>query len=418
MNRSASGASFAVGDEVSSLRDTGVSLTPLSQPVAANIRIILDMIRTHLEMDVAFLAEFSENLRVFRGVSAGRDNPPIRVGDMHPLGASYCQKIVDCALPELIPDTADVPLTATLPETAEIPIGAHLSVPVRFGDGHVYGTLCCFSFLPKPALGQSELELLHKMAGLTANMLAADFTAYQRRRRQRKLVEAAMAAGDPNIVFQPIVDLETREVLGFEALSRFASEPHRSPDKWFADANAASIGNRLELLAAQRAIAESRILAAEMSININLSPQTILTADLAPLITSMDPRRLVIEITEHAPIEDYSDVETALKALRNAGVRIAIDDAGAGYASLSHVLRLQPDIIKFDTSLTRGIDADPRRVAMVGALVEYSRRTGTVVVAEGVETIEEETALRAIGVTKGQGYLFGRPLPAADLVRG
>lgn len=406
------------GGEVNSSRDAGVSVTPLSQQVAANIDIILDLIRSLLKMDVAFIAEFSDNVRIFRAVSALPDKSPIRAGDVHPLAAGYCQKVVDRSLPELIPDTAEVPLAVSLPETSAVPIGAHLSVPVRFRDGLVYGTLCCFSFLPQPRLGQSELDMLHKLAGLMANILASDFSAYQLRRRQRNLVEAALASGDPSIVFQPVVDLVTRKLLGHEALSRFTSEPQRSPDKWFADANSAGIGSRLELFAAQRALEEGQALPSSLSISVNLSPQTILKNDLTPLMSSIDPGRLVIEITEHLPIDDYADVEAALKSLRNAGVRIAIDDAGAGYASLLHVLRLQPDIIKFDISLTRGIDTDQRRIAMVGALVEYSRRTGTTIVAEGVETQAEEATLRAIGVHRGQGYLFGRPQPAADIVRG
>ena len=400
---------------MNSLRDSSASPTPLSAPVAANVNIILDTLRSHLRMDVAFLAEFAETARVFRGVSAAPDNPPIRAGDVHPLGAGYCQKIVDRALPELIPDTSAVPLTASIPETASIPIGAHLSVPVRFGDGHVYGTLCCFSYLPRLTLGQAELDLLHRLAGLTANMLAGDFRAHQRRRKLRKIVETALAAGDPRIAFQPIVELPTRGIVGFEALSRFASMPLRSPDKWFADASEAGIGKRVEMFAAQRAILESRRLPASASVSVNLSPATILASDLMPLLSMVEPARLVIEITEHAPIDDYAPVEAALRSIRQAGVRIAIDDAGAGYASLSHVLRLQPDIIKFDTSLTRGIDSDQRRVAMVGALVEFSRRTGTLVVAEGVETSEEERVLCELGVDRAQGYFYGRPVLAADI---
>lgn len=97
-------------------------------------------------------------------------------------------------------------------------------------------------------------------------------------------------------------------------------------------------------------------------------------------------------------------------------MQIAIDDAGAGYASLQHVLRLQPDIIKFDISLTRDIDTDPLRIAMISALKEYARRTGTIVVAEGVETLEEERTLRDLGVDKAQGYLFSKPKPAGELV--
>ncbi len=399
---------------MSSFRDAGVAPTPLSASVAEHINLILDTIRAEMSMDIAFLAEFHEAARVFRGVSARVENPPIRAGDIHPLGAGYCLKVVEGALPEVIPDTADVPLTAEIPATAAVPIGAHLSVPVKLADGQIYGTLCCFSFQARPNLGNAQLFLLRRLADLMASMLAADVSTQKKRTRARKLVETALAAGDPGIVFQPIVNLKTRAITGFEALSRFRTEPQRSPDKWFADADFAGIGSRLELIAAHRAMSESRILPRDMSININLSPKTILASNLEPLLSLIDPRFLVIEITEHAAVDNYDDLQAALRAMRQRGVRIAIDDAGAGYASLQHILKLEPDVIKFDTSLTRGIDTDPSRIAMISALTEYARRTKSTVVAEGVETPEEEGTLRELGVHKGQGYLFSRPKPAGE----
>lgn len=400
-----------LGGSLGSRLDINMMPTPLSPSVGYHIDLILDTIRSQMSMDVAFLAEFSDTARAFRGVSSAGENPPIRAGDIHPIGAGYCRKIVSGALPQLIPDTADVPLAVSIPETSAVPIGAHLSVPVRFKEGQVFGTLCCFSFKPRPDLGESQLMLLRRLADLVASMLAADVNAQKKRARTRRLVEAALAAGDPAIVFQPIVHLKSRQIDGYEALSRFASEPVRSPDKWFADADAVGLGRRLELVAAERAISAGRALPQGVTINVNLSPKTILTSDLQPFLSLMDPRHLVIEITEHAPIDNYDDVQAALKSLRGAGVRVAIDDAGAGYSSLQHILKLQPDIIKFDTSLTRDIDTDPLRIAMIGALTEYGRRTGTIVVAEGVETHAEENMVRELGVDRAQGYLFGRPMP-------
>lgn len=395
---------------MNSSRHTNAAPTPFSPSVVGQINLILDTIRSQMGMDVAFLAEFSEAVRIFRGVSSDHENPPIRVGDVHPIGAGYCMKVVNGALPQLIPDTAHVPLAAEIPETAAVPIGAHLSVPVGLTDGQVYGTLCCFSFQPRPGLGESQLFLLRKLADLMASILAADVGFQKKRARLRKIIEGAITAGDPGIMFQPIVELTTRRVVGYEALSRFASEPVRSPDKWFADADAAGLGNRLELIAVHRAITESRALPSGISLNINLSPKSILTSNLQALLPLMDPKDLVIEITEHARIDNYDVVQSALAEVRAAGVRIAIDDAGAGYASLQHILKLQPDIIKFDTSLTRNIDQDPLCIAMIGALVEYARRTGTIVVAEGVETLAEEATIRELGVDRAQGYLFGRPM--------
>ena len=124
----------------------------------------------------------------------------------------------------------------------------------------------------------------------------------------------------------------------------------------------------------------------------------------------MPLERIVVEMTEHAPVGDYDGLNTALQPLRDAGARVAVDDAGAGFASLRHILLLAPDIIKLDISLTRGIDSDRSRRALSYALVAFARETQTTIVAEGIETEAELRALRDIGVTHGQGFLLARPM--------
>jgi EAL domain-containing protein (putative c-di-GMP-specific phosphodiesterase class I) len=127
----------------------------------------------------------------------------------------------------------------------------------------------------------------------------------------------------------------------------------------------------------------------------------------------------VVEITEHELIEDYAHLLDALTPLRTAGIRLAVDDAGSGYASLRHILSLQPDIIKLDIALTRGVDTDPVRRALASALVGFARDTGSVIVAEGIETSAELAALQRLGVPLGQGFYLARPgdlpLPAVNL---
>jgi EAL domain-containing protein (putative c-di-GMP-specific phosphodiesterase class I) len=123
----------------------------------------------------------------------------------------------------------------------------------------------------------------------------------------------------------------------------------------------------------------------------------------------MPPERLVIEITEHAIVHDYRAIGNALAPIRKAGAQLAVDDAGAGYASFRHILHLHPEIIKLDMSLTRDVDTDTRRQALAAALTEFARRVGSRIVAEGVETAGELDMLRSIGPMFGQGYLFAKP---------
>ena len=128
-----------------------------------------------------------------------------------------------------------------------------------------------------------------------------------------------------------------------------------------------------------------------------------------------DAKRAVIEITEHAPVEDYDALNDALKAFRAEGGRLAVDDAGAGFSSLRHILRLAPDFIKLDGALTRGIDTDQTRRALGAALISFASEIGVPIIAEGIETQEEVDALRALKVTCGQGFFLGEPAPLAAM---
>lgn len=209
-------------------------------------------------------------------------------------------------------------------------------------------------------------------------------------------------------VFQPIVALETRETVGFEALTRFRDGA--PPDERFAEAAAFGLGDDYELAAIEAALVASVKLPAGTFLTMNVSPALALGAGkrLRRLL-SVAARPLVLELTEHVPIEDYGRLREAIAALGD--VEIAVDDAGAGYASMRHILEIRPAFAKLDISLVRGIDADELRQAMAAGFQYYALRTGCRLIAEGVETEEEAGALRALGVDLGQGYLFGRPAP-------
>jgi EAL domain-containing protein (putative c-di-GMP-specific phosphodiesterase class I) len=211
------------------------------------------------------------------------------------------------------------------------------------------------------------------------------------------------------MVFQPIVDLKGRELVGAEALARFSGPPQRAPSHWFAEATTVGLRTELELHAVELALAAMPLLPATAFMTINASPSTLLQARLPKLVAVAGGERVVIEITEHAPISDYRRLLAALERLRGLGVRLAIDDAGAGYSSLRHILELHPDFIKLDISLIRNIHRDGSKQALAAGLISFAEKSGAAVIAEGVEVAAEAATLTELGVGHGQGYLLGRP---------
>jgi EAL domain-containing protein (putative c-di-GMP-specific phosphodiesterase class I) len=377
---------------------------------------VLHAIRDHLGMDVAFVSEFRRSDRIFRNVAA-RDHTPIHAGDSAPLEHGYCQRVVDGRLPELMPDTHCVPAAMELPETSAIPIGAHLSVPIRLADGRVFGTFCCFSFKADPSLGQRDLQMMKVFASVVADQIDRDMASQRSLTDRRQQITTALLAGQPSIVYQPIFDLATNRLAGLECLSRFFMEPHRGPGEWFAEAAEVGMTVELEIAAIRSALRALPIVPDGAYLAVNSSPQTILSGELQKLLQSAELDRIVVEITEHDHIEDYPQLLASLAPLRALGLRVAIDDAGAGYASLRHVLNLQPELIKMDISLTRNIDADPKRRALASALIAFARETQARLVAEGVETEAELRTLKLLGAGSAQGFFLARPLPLTEALR-
>lgn len=213
------------------------------------------------------------------------------------------------------------------------------------------------------------------------------------------------------IVYQPIVDLQRNVVIGVEALARVDAEPQRGPDEWFAEAASVGLGHELEVHAVRAALACMDDLRDDVYLSVNLSPRTLTAGGVEELLATVPGRRLVLELTEHAEVEDYEALQDCLSRLRARGVRVAVDDAGAGYSSLRHILRLRPDIIKLDRTLTGGIDHDPVRRALSSSLVSFAQELGGTLVAEGVESTGELGTLRRLGIPYAQGYHLGRPGP-------
>lgn len=222
-------------------------------------------------------------------------------------------------------------------------------------------------------------------------------------------VRRALAADQPRLVFQPIVDLRDRRLIGMEALARFDLTPDAPPDVWFESAHRVGLGIELEGVVVRKAARAVTTLPPDLYMAVNLSPATILAFDVAQYFDAGTRMQVVIEITEHAPVDDYGALRQALRRLRQRGLRIAIDDVGAGFSSLRHVLRLDPEIIKLDQEVTLGVDQDVGRAKLVGGLIAGASAVSALVVAEGIETEAQLVRLLELGVRGGQGFFIGRP---------
>jgi EAL domain-containing protein (putative c-di-GMP-specific phosphodiesterase class I) len=208
---------------------------------------------------------------------------------------------------------------------------------------------------------------------------------------------------------QPVIGLRTGDVWGLEALARFPGHPQPGPAAWFRGAIQVGWGPALETVALCGALDVLDRLPAGMTLTVNLSPRALLRPDVTELLLDAIPDRLLVEITEHEPVHDYSSLLNAINVLRDAGVRIGIDDFGAGHSSLRHVLQLAPDLVKLDISIIRNVDVDPSRQALVEAMLAFCARVGADVIAEGVEEPGELKTLLELGVELGQGWFLARP---------
>lgn len=245
--------------------------------------------------------------------------------------------------------------------------------------------------------GQKGMPSRHSMT--VAQLSSPDFRA----------VRDVLHRNALRTVFQPVVRLEDGTVRGYEALTRFDHQDFPDPVQGFAAASAAGLGVELEILAIEGALRRIDDLPEGAWLSLNASVEALLTPRTISLLLSHANRRIAVELTEHTRVTDYTALHEVTGLLRAAGILLAVDDAGAGFANLSQILQLRPDVIKLDISLTRGIDTDPVRAALTRALVSFSESIGALLVAEGIETYAEHERLLALGVRHGQGYYIAKP---------
>ncbi|HVF06868.1 MAG TPA: EAL domain-containing protein [Frankiaceae bacterium] len=370
-----------------------------ARPATAGLDRVVALARRHLGTDLAYVSAFDDGAQRFTSVAGDGTAFGIEPGGERPLAGTICARMVDDASLRVVPDVRADARLRDLPGAAGA--GAYVGVPVTLPDGRRYGTFCCLSREPDPTLTERDARFL----ALLAELAVSEVEALERRAAAKATIRRLLDA-EHVTALQPIVSLEDGRCVGVEALSRFP-EPGAAPDVVFAQAHAVGLGAELERRSLASAVRLLPAVAPDQFLAVNLAPSV--AATLASWPEDVPLRRLVLEITEHDAVESYAALRAALEPLRERGARIAIDDAGAGFASLHHIVELSPDIVKIDRALVHGVAHDPVRRSVVTSFVLLGVELGAVVLAEGVENEEDVGVLRRLGVRAAQGYVFAKP---------
>lgn len=373
--------------------------------------IVVAAMREHLGSDIAFISEFRDDQKVIRNLSGDGASIGIEEGASFPLSETYCYRMSRGELPNIIENARTDERVRDLPITEQLDIRTYVSVPITFPDGETYGTLCCLYHEVEDSIRERDVTFMRVLADIIGDYFGRRESGIKNRRLKSERIRAIIDQQAIRMVFQPIVDIRTRSIVGAEALARFDGEPRRTPDVWFSEAWEVGLGHELELTAVRLALAQMQQLPEGAYLSVNVSPTGLQSEAFFESLEMVDSRRVVVEVTEHTIVQDYESLMAARHRLHGTGSRLAVDDAGAGYSGLSHIIRIRPEIMKLDVSLTRDIHKDEARQALAASAVTFAARMGVDLVAEGVETAEDALALQLLGMRYGQGYLFAKPGP-------
>ncbi len=226
-----------------------------------------------------------------------------------------------------------------------------------------------------------------------------------------------LAVGPIATALQPIVRLHDRSIVGYEALTRFSPRAlFSTPDELFAAASTLHMEKAVDLACLRAALGEMPALGpVDLFVNVLIGTllnerQGLAALDDAVRHAGLDPASIVLEFSERDPVPNLSRLQRIAAQLRSAGYRIAVDDAGAGHASMQVIAELRPEFMKVDRALIHGIDSHRARRGLLVSLLSFSGHIGARLVAEGVETQHELDALLSLGVQYGQGWMLGRPV--------
>ena len=310
-----------------------------------------------------------------------------------------------------------------------------LNDPIATGPSlHYIGVGIGVALIPQDSQNAAEIMRKADIALYRAKAEPASASrffepAMDARIRERDHIErdlrAAISNGDVQPFYQPLMDLRTKQVVGFEVLARWTHPVlgNVPPDRFIPVAESSGLINELtDHLLRQAARAASQW-PANVTLAFNISPLQLKDHTLALRIlgilgeTGLSPRRLEIELTESALVQDLENAQQVLGSLRDAGVRVALDDFGTGYSSLYHLRNLKIDKLKIDRSFIDGLEHEPDAAALVRALLGLGHGLGLTITAEGVEAPAQATALMEQGCEQAQGYLYGRAMSSADATK-
>ena len=382
-------------------------MSSMSRRDTAEARLdhVVEFAHRELRLGAVYVSEFRGGRQLFRAAAGDAASFNITLGTGIPGHDTYGHRMLAGEIPGLIPDANAEPGVAHLPVTRANRIGAFVGVPISCPGGKALGVLAAVSHEPRPTLDERAVQFLQMLSAL----IVVDLEDQSRRQEIREGIISFVENGGFEIAYQPIFDLSSARCVGLEALARFP-EPFARPGDTFAAAADVGLGLQLERAAARRACRIVPSLSAGQFVAVNVSPAGLL--DLARRVRNGEAfplSKIVAEVTEHSAISAYAALRDDFAPLRDQGLRIAVDDAGAGYASLRHILELRPDFIKLDRWLINGLADDRGRRVAVSAFVALARELGSSVVAEGIERAEDLAVVRDLGLDAAQGYFLGRP---------
>ncbi len=394
-----------------------VSLDTIAQPGSSStiLNSLLKAARLQLGMDIAFISHFDKGRRIFKHVDKLEGLNIVEIGASDPLTTSYCQRVVDGRLPQLIQNAHDFPATRGLRVIQQLDIGGHISTPIIFDDGTVFGTFCCFSFQEDYSLNDRDLSFLQSLAKIAGKLLQKDEWANRELQHKKARIRALLDGDDFSVVWQPILSITSGTMVGVEALSRFPIGVHPGPAKWFAEAATAGLADEMEMCSIAKGLEILKLFKGREYVTCNVSAAALLSPRFTDNLQKQPLDRMLLEISEHDIVKDYDRLREILQPLRDAGLRIAIDDAGTGYASMHHILQLHPEVIKLDMSLVRDIDSNLPKRSLAMSMVMFAKSIGSKLVAEGVETRSEMETLTKLGVDMVQGYHVQHPTTLAQI---
>ncbi len=375
----------------------------------------LERARERLVADVVYYVEIVDGSAVVRLVAGDGLRFGLYQGLRFQHDATYAQLVADNRALTVIADTADDDVAGSDVSGSRPAPGAFVGAPVRLATGDVFGVLCAAFADARPELTRREADVMAFVGGLVAVELGRLRGMRELREELRTRIQATIADDALRSVYQPIVDLRGGRTVGVEALTRFDIDPPRSPAMWFAEAHRVDLGTELEIAAIRTAARAVDDLPDDVYVSINASPSTLTSPEFAVALEDLDPARLVVEVTEHAAVSSYQQVVESLADLRAAGGRLAIDDLGSGFAGLSHLTGLRPDIIKIDRSVVIQAGSDAGHHSLLVGMVAFAAEADASIVAEGAETPAHLDVLAACGIHTAQGYVFARPGPAGSV---